>query len=259
MRRLMTGYRNQQSAGVPILHPNFKRAASLLAVASVLGLGTVVAEEPAAAGNKSSTKGSAAQATAGTETAAIPECLTKLRLSSQQEGQIKEIMQKYDGSLATVWKQFGSRYMQAIAMETSLLAAIEDNLTEEQRTQVRAQRHKTAHNEKAVEATNQKPNQSTTKPASAVEDDLAGVGFTLTSEQETAADKVQEKYKSQLRSLKRDIEGMHIRLVSLEADKLVAIEKILTKDQLAELRAHRQNAPDAPRVATNRTESVKQE
>ena len=55
--------------------------------------------------------------------------------------------------------------------------------------------------------------------------------------------KVQEKYLSRLRSLNRDILGLHTRLVSLEADKLVEIEKVLTKDQLKQLREFRQTAP----------------
>lgn len=242
MSRLITGLRKQCSTGI------FRSAASLLAVVGILGLGSAIAEEPAGAKAKSQAK-----------EAAIPECLEKLKLTSQQQGQIKDIIRNYDDSLAVVWKQFGVRYMQAITMETSLLAAIEDNLTETQRQQVRAQRHKTAHNEKAIEATDEQPNQSTTKPKSAVEDDLAGVGIVLSSEQEAAADKVQEKYLSQMRSLKRDIQGLHIRLVSLEADKLVAIEKVLTKEQLATLRAHRQNAPDAPKVEISRVEPAKKE
>ena len=249
MSRLMTGFCNRTSTPVVLLQPTFRRTSSLLAVAGVLGLGAAFADEPAGAGAKSPKKGTAVQAKSEPETAVIPDCLEKLKLSSQQEGQIKEIIAKYDGSIAIVWKQFSHRYMQAIAMETSLLAAIEDNLTEAQRQQVRDQRHKTAHNEKAIEATNDKPNQATVKTASAIEDDLAGVGVTLSSEQEASADQVQQKYRTQQRSLNRDIQGLHIRLVSLEADKLVAIEKVLTKDQLAQLRLSRQNAPETPKVA----------
>jgi hypothetical protein len=52
--------------------------------------------------------------------------------------------------------------------------------------------------------------------------------------------------------LNRDIQGLHTRLVSLEADKLVEIEKVLSKEQLAELRQFRKNAPDAPKVAVSK-------
>jgi hypothetical protein len=41
--------------------------------------------------------------------------------------------------------------------------------------------------------------------------------------------------------------------VSLEADKLVELENVLTKEQLTQLREFRQNAPVAPKVATSRT------
>ena len=78
--------------------------------------------------------------------------------------------------------------------------------------------------------------------------------MSLTPEQEVAADKVQEKYRTQLRSLNRDIQGLHTRLVSLEADKLVEIEKVLTKEQLTQLRTSRQNAPAAPKVVTQTNE-----
>src|SRR6185436_15815391 len=105
--------------------------------------------------------------------------------------------------------------------------------------------------------TDAKPNQATAKPASAVEEEIAIVGLSLTAEQELAADKLQEKYLSHLRSLNRDIQGLHTRLVSLEADKLVELENILTKDQILQLREFRQNAPVAPKVAAARTAPAK--
>ncbi len=195
----------------------------------------------------------AAHSLGGVANAMIPDCVAKLKLTSEQQSDIKEIIHKYDGSLGTVWKQFGDRYLQTVTMESSLLAAIEDNFTEPQRQQVRDQRHKTAQMEKTAALTNEKPNTATGNPANTVEDEIAGVGVTLTSEQEAAADKVQEKYRAHLRSLNRDIQGLHTRLLSLEADKLVAIEKILTKDQLAQLRLHRQNAPEAPKASLERS------
>ena len=264
MRHLMTGFRNVQSNGVDTLHRlTFRRVSSLLAVAGVMVLAPAFAEEPAA---KPTNKGQATRAQAHPEQVAIPECLEKLKLSPQQQEQIKEIVHNYDGSIGKVWKQFGDRYMQAICMETSLMAAIEDNLTEGQRTQVRDQRRKTAQHEKAIAATSTKvnqatvkPNEETTKPVDAAEEGIAAAGVSLTDEQEAAADKVQEKYRSQLRSMNRDIQGMHTRLVSLEADKLTEIEKVLTKEQLAQLRMNRQNAPVAPKVAISRVEPTKTE
>jgi len=159
-----------------------------------------------------------------------------------------------------VWKQFSERYMQTINMESSLLAAIEDNLTEAQRKQVRDQRRKMAQHEKVIASTDTKVNQAkvkdneeTTKPTNAAEEGLATVEASVTDEQEAAADKVKEKYRGQLRSLNLDIQGLHPRLVSLEADKLVEIEKVLTKEQLAQLRTSRQNSPVAQKMAVGRT------
>jgi hypothetical protein len=192
-------------------------------------------------------------AKAASASVAIPTCLASLTLTPKQQEQIKEIVRDYDADLASVWKQFGDRYLETIRTESSLLAAIEDNLTEPQRNQAREQRRKTAQHQKVLAGTDVKPNQATAKPASAVEDEIAIAGIALTPEQEVAADKLQEKYLSHLRSLNRDIQGLHTRLVSLEADKLVELENVLTKEQLTQLREIRQNAPVAPKVATSRT------
>ncbi len=267
MSRSMTGIRNVQSNGVVTqCRLSFRRVSSLLAVAGVMALAPAFAKDPAATEVKPTNKGAAVQAKAHSESAAIPECLEKLKLSTQQQDQVKEVIHNYDQSIGVVWKQFSDRYMQAICMETALMAAIEDNLTEAQRGQVREQRRKTAQHEKAVAATSTKVNQAavkkgeeTTKPESVAEEGIAAAGVTLTDVQEAAADKVQEKYHSQLRSMNRDIQGLHTRLVSLEADKLTEIEKILTKEQLAQLRTNRQNAPTAPKVAISRTEPTKSE
>lgn len=180
---------------------------------------------------------------------AIPACLAKLELTEQQETQIKEIVQDYDKDLSMVWSQFGVRYMDTIRTEALLLAAIEDKLTDAQRQQVREQRRKTAQHQKSLESTEGKPNQATSKPVSAVEEELSIIGVALTPEQQVAADALQETYLSQLRSLNRDIEGLHMRLVSLEADKLVEIEKVLTEDQLLQLREIRQSAPATSKIA----------
>lgn len=237
-------------------------ALGMLTVAGALTLAPIMAKEPAEAGPKPPFKAAASREKADAAVVVIPECLEKLDLSAPQQEQVRSIVRDYDESIGIVWQQFSSRYMQAVKMETALLAAIEDNLTEPQRQQVRDQRRKTAKHEKAMAATSTKVNQSavkpteeTEKPASTAEEGLAALGVSLTDDQEAAADKLQEKYRTQLRSLNRDIQGLHTRLVSLEADKFVEIEKLLTKEQLVQLRQHRQNAPQAPKVAVTKTES----
>lgn len=184
----------------------------------------------------------------------IPSCLAKLSLTTQQETQIKEIVRDYEKDLSLVWDQFSARYLDTIRTEALLLAAIEDKLSDTQRTQVREQRRRTAHHQKSLESTQLKPNQATSKAVSAVEEELSIVGVALTAEQQADADALQEKYLSQLRSLNRDIEGLHMRLVSLEADKFVEIEKVLTKDQLLQLREIRQNAPATSKIAARQVD-----
>jgi hypothetical protein len=174
---------------------------------------------------------------------ALPPCLEKLNLAPQQQAKIQEIVRDYEADVASVWKQFGGFYLETISTEATLLSAIEDNLTPSQRQQVRDQRRRVAQHEKALAGTGVKAKHETAKPASAVEEELAIVSVPLTAEQEDAANAIQEKYLSRLRSLNRRIQGLHNRLVSLEADKFAEIEKVLTKDQLDQLRKIRQSAP----------------
>jgi hypothetical protein len=176
---------------------------------------------------------------------ALPACLEKLNLAPEQQANIREIVRDYDADIASVWKQFSGLYLETIRTEATLLSAIEDNLTPAQRQQVRDQRRRVAQHEKAIAGTSAQAKHETAKPATAVEDELAIVGVPLTPEQEDAANAVQEKYLSRLRSLNRRIQGLHNRLVSLEADKFAEIEKVLTKDQLEQLCKIRQSAPPA--------------
>jgi hypothetical protein len=180
---------------------------------------------------------------------AIPACLQKLTLSQEQTEQIKQVVRDYDADMSSVWKQFGTSYLETVRTEALLLTAIEDNLTDAQRTQVRDQRRKTAQHQKSLAGTGDKPNQATSQPVGAIEEEMGIVGITLTTEQEAAADALQEKCLGHLRSLNRDIQGLHIRLVSLEADKLVEIESVLTPEQLSQLRENRRNEPIEVKVS----------
>ena len=267
MRRFMSSFcKLLSTGGVTRDRLAFRRVAGLLTVAGLVALAPILAKEPVEGKAKPANRTTAAEAAEHADAAAIPECLEKLNLTSEQQSQVKEIIHNYDGSLGMVWKQFSARYMQTICTETALMAAIEDNLSDAQRQQVRDQRRKTAQHEKAVAATDTKvnqaavkPNEEAKKPGDAAEEGIVAAGVSLTDEQEAAADKVQEKYRAQLRSMNRDIQGLHTRLLSLEADKLVEIEKVLTKEQLTQLRAARMNPPVAMKVANNRAEPSKTE
>lgn len=234
--------------------------ACVLAFAGVWALAPAFAKEPGKEEAKSGNTARPANAgKAATAETALPECLEKLKLSQAQHEQITGIVHEYDADIDAVWAQFGARYRATIKLEALLLAAIEDDLTETQRTHVREARRKVAHHEKTVAGTNSKPNQATSTPADAVQEEIGLPGVSLTAEQEAAADKVQEKYLNHLRSLNRDIQGLHTRLVSLEADKLVEIEKVLTKDQLSQLRESRQTAPAGPSDLASDSASTKSE
>ena len=227
---------------------SFFRRAGMVAAAGIVCLSSqAIAQDKAKPERKQDPEVKAAHATNAAETA-IPECMEKLKLSEEQQSKAKEIIGSYDQKLDAVWKQFSVKYMATIRTECLMLAAVEDGLTETQRNAVHAQRRQLAHAEKALEGTNARANQSTEKPADAVEQVVEGGEITLTPEQEAAAEKIQQNYASHLRSLNRDVEGLHNRLVSLEADKLVELEKVLTKAQLAQLRESRQMTSGAPKV-----------
>lgn len=227
------------------------RVSKLVVVAGLCAMAPVFAKDPAASEIKTNSKGTAVRGQAAAEPAAIPEYLTKLTLSAEQQADIKEIIHTSDAALGKVWKQFSDRYIQMIGLESSMLASIEDNLTEAQRQKVRDHRQKTAQHEKVIASTPGKLNQAPDKAATPVEEELGEVGVTMTAEQGAMADKIQEKFHDQLHSMHRDIQGFHARLLCLEADKLVRMEKVLTKEQLTELRKSRENAPVAQKLAAD--------
>lgn len=251
MRPFMTAFSRLAScSGAPSNRAALRRIAGLTALATLLAFTPGFAKEPAEPETKGTSKIKPVAAPTTAAETAIPACLEKLSLTKPQQNQAKEIVRKYDASLDAVWKKFGEKYMETVRTEVALLAAVEDNLTEPQRMKVREERRRVAHSEKAMEGTKTKQNQATEEPDSAVEQASEGAGISLTDEQEDAADAINQKYSGHLRSLNRDIQGLHTRLISLEADKLVELEKILTKEQLAQLRDARQNVTGVARVTS---------
>lgn len=223
-----------------------RRIGSFIAAGGVLIGSSVMALDDTKPVEKANVEAKTAHTT-HTE-AAIPECMEKLNLTEPQQTKAKEVISDYDAKLAIVWKQFGDKYMATVRTECLMLSAVEDGLTETQRTAVHALRRQVAHAEQKSEGNHAQTNKATEKPADAIDQVVDGGGITLTAAQETAADKIQQNYASHLRSMNRDIEGLHNRLVSLEADKLVELEKILTKEQLTQLRESRQMAVTAAKV-----------
>ena len=161
----------------------FRRTACLAALVGGLALTQGFAKEPAEPEARSANRVKPANATAPAAEGALPAGLEKLKLTQPQQTQAKEVVRKFDVKVDAVWKQFGEKYMETVRTEVALLAAIEDNLTESQRTQVREERRKVAHAEQAQEGTKTKPNKATAKPDDAVEQEIAGAGITLSAEQ----------------------------------------------------------------------------
>lgn len=234
----------------------FLKVTSLLAVTGVLALAPIFAKDPVTAEAKANGKKIAATAE-GQSAAAIPECLAKLDLTAEQQDQIKGIVGQTEMASGKVWARFGERYTQMIKAEASMLAAIEDHLTEPQLLQVRTHRHATAHRGRKVVVT--RTTTPAAKSATPEEKELAQDGITLTAQQAAASDKIQDQYQANLETLHHEIQGLHARLLSLEADKLVQIEKVLTKEQLAELKKHREMAPAVLKLTSNETETTKDE
>lgn len=198
----------------------------------------------------------------------LPGCLEKLNLSDDQKGKAKEIAQKYNTKIEKTWKHFSEKYMETVRTEVALLAAVEDHLSDQQRDSVRSERHKSAHSDKDADKSkssneaavnqssaqnkqssdksdqaNQKGNQNNAQPGAVVaevQELVFSNGVTLTIEQEAIADQLTNKYIGHLRTLHREIHSLHNRLIALEADKLVELEKVLTKEQLTKLRDERQ-------------------
>jgi len=232
---------------------SLRHASHCLAVLGVLSASSVFGDDA-----KSNSRNGDEHKKTSSEKVEVPECLEKLKLSSKQQDEIKGIVRKYDSTFEKVWSEFGDRYMKTITLESSMLAAIEDHFTDEQRKQIRDQRHKTAQHEKAAVGTSSQPNQAKPKSEDIVKEELSTSGVSLTSEQQAMAEQVQDKYRMRLRSMNRDIQGLHIRLLSLESDKLAAIEDVLTKDQLAQLRSEREQAPGS-KLSDNKTVQRKSE
>jgi hypothetical protein len=256
MRRLTTVFsRVESNSGVNVKRFSLKRASYLLAVAGLFVVTPAFAKEPAEADSSSKSKPAQAKA-AMDEEVTIPAVLEKLELSSKQQAEVKEIVRKYDTHIAAVWARFSESYLETVAMEASMLAAIEDGFNEAQRKQVRDSRRATAQADTAkTDAKSNKP-KATAEATPVVEEELVIIGVSLTPEQEAAADKVNGNYFNHFRTLKREIHALHSRLVSLEAEKIVEIEKVLTEEQLKQLRDVRQTVTAAPKATASKSDSA---
>jgi len=213
----------------------------------------------------------AARTRRGHHAATMPACLEKLNLNEEQQTKVREIVGKYDAETEEVWNKFKHAYRDTIRTEVLLITAIEDNLTDEQQQQVRSARRMRAHEAKVsgktkgparavsdtasrtearIKAETGVATEGEGRPGAKGEKDPAGVigatalsNITLTEEQEEIAQELHDKYYSRLRSLNRQVDALHTRLVALEADELAEIETALNKEQIEQLREIRKEAP----------------
>ena len=213
-----------------------------------------------AGGKEPSTKQN--EAAGPLETAAFPNALDNLNLSDDQKKQIQRVLDTHNAEIEVVWKEFTRRYRGTLALESNLLAAIEDTLSDSQRAAVRSKRTRTARSGRESDVRSdrkgvpeQRANADDQKPGIVVEEDLMIVGVTLSPEQERAADRIHAGYFVPLRDAKRDIHRLHARLISLEFEKLAEIEKLLSAEQLAQLRKDRQAGPGESGEADSRAGS----
>ena len=185
----------------------------------------------------------------------LPRCLSKLKLTDDQKSKAKEVVQKYDDKIDKVMKHFTAKYLETVETEAALLTSVEDVLSEQQRENIRNERRKAAHSDKDSDKTDAAKSEDKSKavpsndtksgkPAVVVEeiDEITFNGVNLTVDQEGIAVRITSKHLAHVRALHRRVHAIHNRLIALETDKIVELEKLLTKEQLSELRQDRQAA-----------------
>jgi hypothetical protein len=231
------------------------QTASCLLIAGMFALTAVLAKDPAASVTKDTREpesrepATTGKAGARLDRSTLPATLDRLKLSGDQQQQVRQVVEKYNTEIDTVWKDFTKQYLDTIALESQLLATIEDRLDDSQRDYIHQQRSRAAHGG-AADDRNDRPadrqgrrdaraDAQESQPTAAVEEVLI-VGVKLTPEQERAADTAYSSYSERLRDGKRRIHQLHTRILSLESEKLAQVERLLTDDQLTQLRKDRE-------------------
>jgi hypothetical protein len=249
-------------------HPQFHTVCGLLALIGITGFLMAAADPPNQKDNANRQDAARNRDRNAAESVVVPQSVQKLNLTESQRSQIDQICREYDQSIDAVWNQFHDRYMQTIRLETSMLSAIEDQLSDDQRQSIREHRRKTARHERATARTTEKPNPGEqvkndaaadrAKDKAAGEVDIeAPIGVALSRDQEGVVDSIHLKYRPHLRSMNREIHHLHNRLLSLETEKMAEIEHVLTKDQLKQLRSDRANAPDTTKITLSGNSATK--
>lgn len=227
----------------------------------------------------------------------LPDALTSLDLSDEQEETLKKKLKQYDQQMQETWNKFHVKHMRAVQLEAAWAAAVRDTLSEEDQLkfdQKRKEHHmqmmkkmKNKMGESKAEPTtaqsdNQKdqrpdeeakerPNRrerrrdrqiqqtSAEEPAEKTEDQSQAedaepaqlfvititsplrylVGMRQNEKQNMQCTKVCRQYAKEIHTLWQEVDQLHDKLVQIEANRITAIEEVLTAEQLQQLQQDR--------------------
>jgi hypothetical protein len=182
----------------------------------------------------------------------FPPVLEHLELTADQRQQINALVTKYDALFESTWREFSSSYQKTLKAEAILLAAIEDGFTDAQRRQAQEERRKRiASSPITAPASTAGANSG----SASANDEKTPAGVPLTPEQVAAMGKLQEKYHMQLAPLTHDIQICHARMLAIEMDKFLELQRVLTKPQQDKLSQMLQSGEAAKIAGLNREES----
>ena len=178
----------------------------------------------------------------------LPPVFRDLKLTPEQTEKIQATLKSHDSDIEKTWDAFQQSVATSIGLEAMLLVAIEDGLTDSQRSRVQHQR-KHLHKKSAPKDASP-PAEAKAAPAKSapfvVEEEIVVIGISLSPEQRRQAADVHASYAEQLEAWREQVRDLHAQLVALEADKVISIEHLLTDAQIKQLREQRKRPPALP-------------
>lgn len=197
-----------------------------------------------------------------------------LNLTSEQQTQIRDIVKQHNEKLMSTWKEFNQVHGEAIQLEATMYAALEDQMNSSQKQKFREHRHSKHQKDKSARSSadaNRSGTSNKTTAQSASYDSSNKKTQTSDSEkdadQETAEvfvatmvimpveDAVRRsgldndqmnkcsatcrKFHNRLSQAWTKIHKLHNELVRIEADKLDALQDVLTEEQIEKLKEQR--------------------
>ncbi len=91
----------------------------------------------------------------------IEQLSKTVELTSDQKSQIRSAVQEHDQKLTSTWGQFNQAHLQAISLEASLYAALQDNMNDQQKQQFQqARQQQENENRMAMNRNDSRPDQS---------------------------------------------------------------------------------------------------